>query len=61
MDNYSVIEMIADEMRDEAKSLRNDTLTSMSESVCNERIADGLEKWADRLSFAVDDLQSSFD
>jgi hypothetical protein len=40
---------IANDMRSEAEALEHDTLVSMAEGVCNERIAAELKSWADKM------------
>lgn len=44
-----MIEEIVEQMLTEAKNLRGDTLVSMAEGFCNERMADEIERWANRL------------
>lgn len=40
-------------MREEAKNLREDTMTSIAGWACNERLAKELDKWADSMSEAL--------
>lgn len=44
---------VINDMREEAKNLREDTMTSIAGWACNERCANELDKWADTISKAL--------
>ena len=44
---------VINDMREEAKNLREDTMTSIAGWACNERRANELDKWANTISKAL--------